>query len=54
MFTPQELQVIAALLNRVDLKGNEALTVAQLQLKVNSLIKPEAPVETKEEAPTTE
>lgn len=54
MFTLQELQAISTLLLRVDLKGNEALTVAQLQLKVNSLIKPEAPVETKEEVTPAE
>lgn len=54
MFTLQELQAISALLLRVDLKGNEALTVAQLQLKVNGLIKEQTPVEPKPETPTSE
>lgn len=57
MFTIQELQAISTLLLRVDLKGNEALTVAQLQLKVSNLIKqqeviPATTEENKTEAPT--
>ena len=51
MLTQQELKNIALLLQRVSLTGNEALAVAQLQMKLNSLITAE---ETKTETPTSE
>lgn len=52
MLTQSELKNIALLLQRVNLTGNEALAVAQLQMKVNSLI--EKPEEPKTETPTSE
>jgi len=48
MFTPQELQALSALLQRVDLKGNEAMTVALLQQKIATLLPKEVKVEDKE------
>lgn len=51
MLTQPELKNIALLLQRVNLTGNEALAVAQLQMKVNSLIEKEEP---KTETPTSE
>ncbi len=56
MLTQEDLKNISTLLLRIDIKGNEALAVAQLQLKINSLLNPEraVPVQTKEEAPTSE
>lgn len=54
IFTQEELKNIAVLLQRVDLKGNEALAVAQLQVKIGGLINPEPVKETpKEEEPKT-
>lgn len=38
MLDRNELQAIAQLLQRVDLKGNEAITVANLQVKIGSLL----------------
>lgn len=52
MFNIQELNALVALLSRVDLKGSEAMAVAQLQVKLASLIKQEAPVEPTTEVPT--
>ncbi len=37
-FTLQELQAIAALIGRADIKGNEATPVAILQQKISSLL----------------
>ena len=54
MFTNEELKALSVLLLRVDLKGNEALTVAQLQIKINNLLKPETVEEPKPETPTSE
>ena len=34
MLTKQELKNILALLNRVEIKGTEAITLAQLQVKI--------------------
>jgi len=51
MLTQSELKNIAVLLQRVNLTGAEALAVAQLQAKVNSLIEKEEP---KTETPTSE
>lgn len=53
MFSTEELKNLSVLLLRVNLTGSEALAVASLQAKVNSLIPKETPVETKE-APTSE
>ncbi len=41
MFTQEELNNIGAFLNRVNLTGNEAIVLVQLQQKVASLAKPE-------------
>ena len=54
MLTQEELKNIAVLLQRVSLTGNEAMAVAQLQVKINNLLSVETPVETKSETPTTE
>lgn len=54
MFSNEELKNIATLLLRVDLKGNEALPVAQLQLKVNNLIKETETTTTPSENTATE
>ena len=40
MFNQQELQVIATLLNRVQITGQEAMAVAVLQQKITSLLAP--------------
>lgn len=48
-FNNEELKNIGVLLQRVDLKGNEALAVATLQMKISKMLEPVAPVETKEE-----
>ena len=54
-FSNEELKNIGVLLQRVDLKGNEALAVAQLQIKINGLlVQPTEPVEPKPETPTSE
>ena len=53
-FSNEELKNIGVLLQRVDLKGNEALAVAQLQIKINNLLKPETVEEPKPETPTSE
>lgn len=45
-FTQEELKNIGVLLQRVDLKGNEAMAVAVLQQKIAKLLTPE-------EAPTS-
>jgi len=42
MFTKEELQNLLALMNRVDLKGSEAITFAVLQQKISGLINPPA------------
>ncbi len=47
-FTPQELQAIGVLISRADIKGSEAIMVANLQTKIVGLLK-EAPVEEKKE-----
>ncbi len=47
-FNQQELKDLLTLLNRVDLKGNEAVPIAMLMQKIASQIKPEAPKEEKE------
>lgn len=39
MFTQQELQNLLILINKATLTGAEALTVAQLQVKINGLLK---------------
>lgn len=41
MLTAPEIQAIITLLNRVDLKGQEALPVAQLQLKLQQFLQQE-------------
>lgn len=51
--TQEELKNIGVLLQRVDLKGNEAMAVAQLQVKINNLLSVETPIETKEETTPT-
>jgi len=38
MLEQNELQAIAQLLQRVDLKGSEAITVANLQVKISQLL----------------
>lgn len=53
MFTQEELKNLAVLISRVDLKGNEAIAVAQLQVKIQGLLKPE-PIVEKNENPTPE
>jgi hypothetical protein len=40
MFTKEELKSLSVLLQRVDLKGNEAITVAILQTKIENLMNP--------------
>lgn len=45
MFTNEELTNIAKLLQRVNLTGNEAIPLAQLQIKIGGLIKETAPKE---------
>lgn len=55
MFSTEELKNLSVLLLRVNLTGSEALAVASLQAKVNSLIPKETPVEEpKTETPTSE
>lgn len=55
MFTQEELKNIGVLLQRVDLKGNEAVAVAQLQIKINGLlVQSTEPAEPKSETPTSE
>ena len=51
MFSQEELKNLLTLLNRVDMKGNEALPMAMLMQKINGLITPEQPKkeESKEE-----
>jgi hypothetical protein len=49
MFNAQELQTIAALINRASITGQEATTVAILLQKIAGLITP-TPVEKPEEA----
>lgn len=44
MFTPEELKNLGIFLNRVELKGSEALSLALLQGKVRELSEPK-PVE---------
>lgn len=46
MFTAEELSNILVLLNRVDIKGNEAEAVAFLKIKINKLLTPHAKDET--------
>lgn len=41
MFTNEELKNISVLLERTTLNGKEAIAVAQLQLKISSLVKQE-------------
>ena len=41
MFNNEELKNLAVLLERITLNGKEALPVAQLQLKIQNLIKTE-------------
>lgn len=53
MFSNEELKNIAVLLQRVDLKGNEAMPVAMLQSKINELLK-STPEPKKEEVTPTE
>lgn len=48
-FTNEELKNLAVLLQRVDLKGNEALPVAMLQQKIAKLLTPEEPKDDKGE-----
>ena len=38
MFTLQDLRNIQVFLNRVDIKGNEALALAELQIKTNQMV----------------
>lgn len=45
-FNQEELKNLAILLQRVNLTGKEAVAVAQLQVKINSGIKPETTSET--------
>lgn len=54
MFTNEELKNIATLLQRVDLKGSEALPIAQLQIKVGNLIKETETTTTSSENTATE
>ena len=50
-FTKEEISNILVLIAKAPITGNEALVVAQLQLKLSgSLPKPEAPVESKSES----
>lgn len=50
MLTNEELKNILVLLSRVNLTGAEAMAVAQLQVKINNLVKEELKTET----PTSE
>lgn len=43
----EEIQVILALLDRVQVSGKEAMTVAQLQQKLGQALQAEAPKEEK-------
>jgi hypothetical protein len=45
IFTKEEIQVILALIDRVQLSGKEAMTVAQLQSKLSQGLQPTEPVE---------
>lgn len=45
-FSQEELKNLSILLQRVDLKGSEALPVVELQLKIKKLIVPETTSET--------
>lgn len=54
MFSKQELQAIAILLQRVDIKGNEAISVAMLQQKIENLINPQLKPETDGKGETPE
>lgn len=48
MFTQDELNIITAVINRVDIKGSEATTIALLQQKIAVMMKPvEEPKEDK-------
>lgn len=44
MITAQDANNLLALLNRVELKGNEAPTVVELQTKLAAIIKEATPV----------
>jgi len=55
--TQEELKNISVLIQRSNITGAEALAVAQLQIKINTLIAQPpvgTPVETKPETPTSE
>ena len=45
-FNQNELGIIKTLITRADIKGGEALTVAILMQKIDSLITPPEPTET--------
>lgn len=45
MFTQEQLQTIKVLIGRTQLNGTEAVTVASLQLYIDSLLKPVEKVE---------
>lgn len=52
-FNNEELKNLSVLLQRVNLKGNEALAVAQLQVKIQNLVKMETTSETTGTPPVT-
>ncbi len=60
MFTQEELRNLALVLNRADIKGNEALGMVILIQKVNNLLKAgeekkeDKPLETPKEEPKKE
>ncbi len=43
MITNEEAQILLALIDRVQLSGKEARTVAHIQMKLETLLKPEEP-----------
>lgn len=55
MFTQGELKSLSILLKRVNITGEEAMVVSQLQVKLQNLMSVETPIEEpKTETPTSE
>lgn len=55
MFTSGELKALSILLKRVNITGEEALVVSQLQVKLQNLLSVETSIEEpKTETPTSE
>lgn len=55
MLTQVELKALSVLLKRVQISGEEAMVVSQLQVKLQNLLSVETPIEEpKTETPTSE